>query len=174
MRHIGLSNDTPWGVMRFLRASEQRHWPRVVSVQNPYSLLNRSFEVGLAEVALREQVGLLAYSPTGFGVLSGKYLNGQQPAGARITLWPNYSRYTSPQAIAATQAYVELAQQHELDPVQMALAYVNSREFVTSTIIGATSIAQLSSNIASTELVLSEEVMQGIEAIHTQHPNPSP
>jgi len=174
VRHIGLSNDTPWGVMRFLRASEQRHWPRVVSVQNPYSLLNRSFEVGLAEVALREQVGLLAYSPTGFGVLSGKYLNGQQPAGARITLWPNYSRYTSPQAIAATQAYVELAQQHELDPVQMALAYVNSREFVTSTIIGATSIAQLSSNIASTELVLSEEVMQGIEAIHTQHPNPSP
>jgi aryl-alcohol dehydrogenase-like predicted oxidoreductase len=174
VRHVGLSNETPWGVMRFLHASEQRDWPRAVSVQNPYNLLNRSFEIGLAEVAIREQVGLLAYSPTGFGVLSGKYLHGQQPAGARITLWPNYSRYTSPQAVAATQAYVELAQQHGLDPVQMALAYVNSRDFVTSTIIGATSMAQLNSNIASAELVLSPEVLQGIEAIHTQHPNPSP
>jgi len=174
VRHIGVSNETPWGVMRFLRASEQRDWPRLVSIQNPYNLLNRSFEIGLAEVAIREQVGLLAYSPTGFGVLSGKYLHGQHPAGARITLWPNYSRYTNPQAIAATESYVTLARQHNLDPIQMALAYINSRDFVTSNIIGATSMTQLSSNIASAELVLSPEVLQGIEAIHTQHPNPSP
>lgn len=174
VRHIGVSNETPWGVTRFLRASETHDWPRLVSVQNPYSLLNRSFEIGLAEIAMREQVGLLAYSPTGFGVLSGKYLHGQQPPGARISLWPNYSRYTNPQAIAATQAYVELANQYELDPVQMALAYVNSRDFVTSTIIGATSMSQLISNIASAELVLSPYVLQAIEAIHTQHPNPSP
>lgn len=174
IRHIGVSNETPWGVMAYLRASEQHHWPRLVSIQNPYNLLNRSFEIGLAEIAIREQVGLLAYSPTGFGVLSGKYLHGQQPSGARITLWPHYSRYTNPQANAATAAYVELAQQHGLDPVQMALAYVNSRDFVTSTIIGATSMAQLSSNIASAELVLSPTVLQEIEAIHTRHPNPSP
>jgi aryl-alcohol dehydrogenase-like predicted oxidoreductase len=174
VRHIGVSNETPWGVMAFVRASEQRNWPRLVSVQNPYNLLNRSFEIGLAEIAMRERVGLLAYSPTGFGVLSGKYLRGQQPPGARISLWPNYSRYTNPQANAATQAYVGLARLHGLDPVQMALAYVNSRDFLTSTIIGATSMAQLSSNIASAELVLSPEVLQGIEAIHTQHPNPSP
>ena len=174
VRHVGVSNETPWGVMAFLQASEQHHWPRLVSIQNPYSLLNRSFEIGLAEIAIREQVGLLAYSPTGFGVLSGKYLNGQQPPGARISLWPNYSRYINPQATAATAAYVELAQQHALDPVQMALAYVNTRDFVTSTIIGATNMAQLSSNIASAELVLSPQVLQGIEAIHTQYPNPSP
>jgi len=174
VRHIGVSNETPWGVMRSLRESEQHDWPRVVSIQNPYSLLNRSFEIGLAEIAIRERVGLLAYSPTGFGVLSGKYLHGQHPTGARITRWPDYSRYTNPQAIAATQAYVELAHHHKLDPVQMALAYVNSRDFVTSTIIGATSMSQLRSNIASTELVLSQQVLAGIEAIHTQYPNPSP
>lgn len=174
VRHIGVSNETPWGVMEFLHLSKKHHWPRLVSIQNPYSLLNRSFEIGLAEIAIREQVGLLAYSPTGFGVLSGKYLQGQQPPGARITLWPNYSRYTNPQAIAATEAYVALAQKHDLDPVQMALAYVNSRDFLTSTIIGATTLPQLISNIASAELVLSDEVLRGIEAIHTQHPNPSP
>ncbi|MEJ2360901.1 MAG: NADP(H)-dependent aldo-keto reductase [Gammaproteobacteria bacterium] len=174
IRHIGLSNETPWGVMEFLRISQNRGWPRVVSVQNPYSLLNRSFEVGLAEIAVREQVGLLAYSPLGFGVLSGKYLGGQQPAGARISLWPNYSRYTNPQANAATAAYVELARQHDLDPAQMALAYIHSRDFLTSTIIGATSLSQLKSNIASAELVLSAEVLEAIEAIHCQYPNPSP
>lgn len=174
VRHIGLSNETPWGVMRFLRASEQRNWPRVVSIQNPYNLLNRSFEIGLAEIAIREQVGLLAYSPTGFGVLSGKYLHGQRPPAARISLWPHYSRYINPQADAATVSYVALARKYGLDPVQMALAYVNTRDFLTSTIIGATSIAQLSSNIAGAELVLSQEVLIGIEAIHTQHPNPCP
>lgn len=174
VRHVGVSNETPWGVMEFLRVSQQHDWPRVVSIQNPYSLLNRSFEIGLAEVAMREKVGLLAYSPLGFGVLSGKYLGGQQPQGARISLWPNYSRYTNPEANAATEAYVGLAKQHGLDPAQMALAYINSREFVTSTIIGATSMDQLRLNIASAGLELSAEVLEAIESIHQQHPNPSP
>ena len=174
VRHIGLSNETPWGLIEFLKISENKNWPRVVSVQNPYSLLNRSFEVGLAEVAIREHAGLLAYSPLGFGVLSGKYLNNQQPDGARITKWPDYNRYMNEQAVSATERYVELAHQHSLDPAQMALAYINSRPFLTSNIIGATSMEQLKSNIASADLKLSNDVLDGIESIHTQHPNPSP
>ena len=174
IRHIGLSNETPWGVMRFLELAEQHTLPRCVSVQNPYSLLNRSYEVGLAEISCREQCGLLAYSPLGFGVLSGKYLDNHKPAGARLTRYPDYTRYSNPQAIAATEHYVSLARQHDLDPAQMALAYANSRPFLTSTIIGATSMAQLESNIASIDLELSDEVLAGIEEIHQQHPNPSP
>ena len=174
VRHIGLSNETPWGVMEYLRVSENNNWPRVVSVQNPYSLLNRSFEIGLAEVAIREQTGLLAYSPLGFGVLSGKYLDNQHPEGARITNWPDYDRYTNKQAVSATELYVNLAKQHDLDPAQMALAYINSRPFLTSNIIGATSMEQLKSNIASVDLKLSEDVLDNIEKIHVQHPNPSP
>lgn len=175
VRHIGLSNETPWGVMEILRVSENNNWPRIVSVQNPYSLLNRTFEIGLAEIALREQTGLLAYSPLGFGVLSGTYLHNQQPPGARITKWPDYNRYTNDQAVAATEQYVTLAQEHDLvDPAQMALAYVHSRSFLTSTIIGATCMEQLTSNIASADIKLSDEVMDGIENIHVQHPNPSP
>jgi aryl-alcohol dehydrogenase-like predicted oxidoreductase len=174
IRTIGLSNETPWGVMRFLQMAEQMNLPRVISVQNPYNLLNRSYEIGLAEIGLREQTGLLAYSPLGFGVLSGKYLNGAQPKGARITLWPDYTRYSNEQAQAATRNYVQLAREHGLEPAQMALAFVNSRPFLTSTIIGATTMAQLASNIGSAALQLPDEVMAGIEAIHVQHPNPSP
>jgi len=174
IRHVGVSNETPWGVMQYLKFSEARQLPRVVSIQNPYSLLNRSFEIGLAEFAMREATGLLAYSPLGFGVLAGKYLHGQQPAGARITRWPHYERYSNPQAVEATQAYVDLAQAHALDPAQMALAYVHSREFTTATIIGATTMAQLKSNIASIDLVLDHDVLTGIEDIHTRFPNPSP
>jgi len=149
VRHIGLSNETPWGVMQFLHYAEQAGLPRVVSVQNPYSLLNRSYEVGLAEVSWREQAGLLAYSPLGFGVLSGKYLDGVRPAGARITLYPEYTRYSSPAALVATEKYVTLSREHDLDPAQMALAYVNTRPFLTSTIIGATTMDQLRKNIDS-------------------------
>lgn len=174
VRHIGLSNETPWGVMEFLRISQEKNVPRVVSIQNPYSLLNRTFEVGLAEIAIREQVGLLAYSPLGFGVLSGKYLDDAQPEGARITRWPDYNRYTNEQARAATQAYVELARAQGLDPAQMALAYINSRDFVTANIIGATSMAQLESNIHSAQLTLADDVLEAIEALHVRHPNPSP
>jgi len=174
IRHVGLSNETPCGVMRSLCISEQKQLPRVMSVQNPYSLLNRSYEVGLAEVSIREQCGLLAYSPLGFGVLSGKYLNHGAPAGARITLWPDYNRYTNEQAVAATTAYVNLARDAALDPAQMALAYVNSRPFLTANIIGATRMDQLASNIDSINITLSDDVLEAIEAIHTQHPNPSP
>ena len=175
VRYIGLSNETPWGTMTYLQLAKELGLPRIVSVQNPYSLLNRSYEIGLAEIAHRQQVGLLAYSPLGFGVLSGKYLQGQQPEGARLTLWGNYfTRYTKPLAQQVTQQYVELACQHQLDPAQMALAYVNSRPFLTANIIGATTLEQLKTNIASADIVLSEEVLKGIEAIHEAHPNPCP
>jgi len=174
IRHIGLSNETPWGVMQFLHYAEQAGLPRIVSVQNPYCLLNRTYEIGLAEASWREQVGLLAYSPLGFGVLSGKYLNGVLPAGARISLFPEYTRYSSSAAVAATEAYVKLAQSHGLEPAQMALAYVNGRPFLTSTIIGATTIQQLRSNVDSINLSLSDEVLSAIEEIHNKHANPSP
>jgi aryl-alcohol dehydrogenase-like predicted oxidoreductase len=174
IRHIGLSNETPWGVMQFLYYAEQAGLPRIVSVQNPYSLLNRTYEVGLAEVSWREKVGLLAYSPLGFGVLSGKYLDGAQPDGARLSLFPSYTRYSNPAALAATRKYVALARRHGLEPVQMALAYVNSRPFLTSTIIGATTMEQLRSNVDSINLRLSDEVLSAIEEIHNAHANPSP
>lgn len=173
IRHVGVSNETAWGVMRYIQLADCLQMPRISSVQNPYSLLNRSFEVGLAEVSHREDVGLLAYSPLGFGVLSGKYLDAA-PMGSRLQRWPDYDRYSNPQALAATAAYVELARQHGLEPAQMALAFVNSRPFVSSTLIGATTMEQLRSNIASVELKLSDEVLHGIEAIHTRYPNPSP
>jgi len=160
--------------MQFLHYAEQAHLPRIVSVQNPYSLLNRTYEIGLAEVSWREQTGLLSYSPLGFGVLSGKYLGGNWPKGARLSLYPDYTRYSSDAAIAATERYVALAQHHQLDPAQMALAYVNSRPFLTSTLIGATTIEQLRSNIDSINVTLSAEVLEGIEEIHNEHPNPSP
>lgn len=174
IRHVGLSNETPWGTMEFLGLAEQCGLPRMVSVQNPYSLLNRSFEIGMAEVAHREDCGLLAYSPLGFGVLSGKYLNGQRPVDGRITLFERFSRYSNPQAEAATAAYVALAGEYGLDPAQMALAYVTGRSFVTSNIIGATTLAQLQSNLASVALRLDEAVLEGIEAIHQRYPNPAP
>ena len=174
IRYIGLSNETPWGVMKFLQYAAIAELPRVMTVQNPYKLLNRTYEIGLAEVSHRERCGLLAYSPLGFGVLSGKYLGGARPEGARITRWPEYARYTNPLAQQATEAYVRLAQEHGLDPAQMALAYVHSRPFLTSTIIGATALEQLKQDIASIDLVLSPEVLEGIEAIHRDNPNPSP
>lgn len=174
IRYIGLSNETPWGVMQFLHYAEQVGLPRIVSVQNPYNLLNRSYEVGLAEISWREQAGLLAYSPLGFGVLSGKYLPDAKPEGARLTLFPDYTRYSNSVAIKATEKYVSLAREHDLDPAQMALAYVNSRPFLTSTIIGATHMDQLQSNIDSIDVTLSADVLTAIEAIHDEHPNPSP
>ena len=174
VRAVGVSNETPWGAMRYLQLAETKGWPRMQSIQNPYSLLNRSFEVGLAEVAIRERCGLLAYSPLAFGTLSGKYLDGNRPEGARLTLFPEFRRYTNARAKAAMAAYVQLARAHGLDPAQMALAYVTSRPFVTSTIIGATTEAQLKSDIESIALILPEEVLAGIEAVHTEHPNPAP
>ena len=174
VRHIGLSNETPWGVMEYLRLAERHGWPRPVSIQNPYNLLNRSFEAGLAEIAHREQLGLLAYSPLAFGALSGKYLNGSKPEGARMTLFSRFSRYTGSHADAAIQAYVELARANDLSPVQMALAYVTSRSFLTSNIIGATSLSQLRENLGSARVTLSEEVLGAIAELHRVYTYPCP
>lgn len=174
IRYVGLSNETPWGVMEFLHIADKFGFPRAVSIQNPYNLLNRSFEIGLAEIAHRESCGLLAYSPLGFGVLSGKYLGGQKPEKARITLFERFTRYNNEESVLATQAYVDLAFKHGLDPAQMALAYVNSRPFLTSNIIGATSMEQLQSNLASVDIELADEVVDGINAIHQRQPNPAP
>ena len=172
IRAIGLSNETPWGLMKYL--SLDGGGPRVASIQNPYSLINRVFEIGLAEVAMREDCGLLAYSPLAFGALSGKYLGGARPDGGRYTLFPQYGRYFQARPEAATGAYVALAREHGLDPCQMALAYVLSRPFLTSVIIGVTSIEQLECNLASLDVTLSDKVMEGIEAIHSADPNPAP
>lgn len=174
IRYIGLSNETPWGLAEYLRLAEQHDLPRVVSVQNPYNLLNRSYEVGLAEFAPRSGVGLLAYSPLAFGVLSGKYLGNERPEGARLTRWQRFGRYLAPEAMVPMRDYIEVAQHHGLDPAQMALAYVNSRSFVTSNIIGATTIAQLNSNLSSVELTLPDSAIAQIEAIHCRQPNPCP
>lgn len=174
VRAIGLSNETPWGVMKALELADRLDLPRVASVQTPYNLLNRSFEVGLAEIAHRENVGLLAYSPLAFGALSGKYLNGARPAGGRLTLYERFQRYTTPQAEKAVESYVSLARDSGLDPAQMALAYVNSRRFLTSNIIGATTMEQLESNLASEALRLDDDVIDAIDAIHRQMPNPCP
>ncbi len=174
VRHIGVSNETPWGVMRFLQLAEQHGLARLVSVQNPYNLLNRSYEVGLAEISHREGCGLLAYSPLGFGVLSGKYLDGARPADSRLTLFERFKRYSNPEGEAATRAYVELARQHGLDPVHLALAWVISRPFVTSAIIGATTMEQLEADLGSLEIRLGKELIESIERIHTRQPNPCP
>jgi len=174
VRFIGLSNETPWGVMTFLKLAESKGLARVVSVQNAYSLVNRTYEGGLAEVSLREEVGLLAYAPVGAGSLTGKYLGGANPAGARFTVDPKQTRYRTVNAEAAISAYVEIARRHGLDPAQMAIAYAYRQPFVTSAIIGATSMAQLRNAIASADLTLSDAVTAEIEAVHQRLPNPCP
>lgn len=174
IRSIGLSNETPWGTMKFLQLADELGLQRVVSVQNPYGLLNRTYEIGLAEIAHFEKVGCLAYSPLGFGVLSGKYLNGQKPENARITLFPRFSRYTNAQAVWATEQYAKIAAEQGLSLAQLSLAFVRQQFFVTSTIIGATTMQQLQENIDSVDVTLSDEIMQLIEAVHVQQPNPSP
>ncbi len=175
IRHVGLSNETPWGAMRFLEEGKvHQNLPRMVTIQNPYSLLNRLFEVGLSEISMREKIGLLAYSPLGFGVLSGKYLDAVPPRKARITLFPNYNRYSGETAVEATKKYDGLAREHGLSLAQMALGFVNTRPFITSNIIGATTMEQLKENIESIDIDLSDEVIKGIEAIHEAIPNPAP
>ena len=174
VRAVGLSNETAWGTMRFLELAEPGKGPRMASIQNPYSLLNRSFETGLAEVAIREDCGLLAYAPLGAGTLTGKYLNGATPPGARLTLFPDNTRYRGPRAEAAIAAYVGLAGDHGLDPARMALAFVLSRPFLTSAIIGATSTGQLENNLAAAETVLPEPLLESIEELHKAHTYPCP
>ncbi|MEM9141870.1 MAG: NADP(H)-dependent aldo-keto reductase [Bacteroidota bacterium] len=175
IRHVGLSNESPWGVMRYLEESKvHSSLPRMVTIQNPYSLLNRLFEVGNAEVSHREKIGLLAYSPLAFGTLSGKYLGGMQPATARLTLFPHYDRYSGGPSVGAIEGYHKLAQDNGISMAQMALAYVNTRPFVTGNIIGATTMDQLKENIGSIDLDLDDSVLRGIEEIHNAIPNPAP
>jgi aryl-alcohol dehydrogenase-like predicted oxidoreductase len=174
VRHVGVSNETAWGTMTHLRLAAAGQGPRIQSVQNAYSLLNRAFEVGLAEVALRERCGLLAYSPLGMGVLTGKYLNGQRPAGSRLTLFERFKRYSTARAEPAAAAYVQLAREAGLDAAQMALAFVNSRPFVTATIIGCTSVAQLEHDTRSIDIRLPDDVLAAIDRIHAGNPNPCP
>src|SRR5690606_7996666 len=173
--HVGISNETPWGCMRFLEESKvHRNLPRVLTIQNPYNLLNRLFEIGLSEISMREHIGLLAHSPLGFGVLSGKYLEAVPPRMARITLFPEYTRYSGDTAVEATRRYAQLAREHGLSLAQMSLAFVNSRPFVTSTVVGATTLAQLKENIGSYEVELSDGILEGIAEIHRLPPNPAP
>jgi len=171
VRHLGISNETPWGAMQYQLLAEKNNWPSIVSIQNPYSLLNRTYETGLAEVSHREHMGLLAYSPLGFGMLSGKYMN-SSPADARLTLYERFTRYSNEQGVTATAAYVNLAREFGYTPTQMSLAFVNTRPFLTANIIGATSVQQLKENIDSINVKLTDDVLEKIELIHQQQPNP--
>ncbi|UUS58773.1 MULTISPECIES: NADP(H)-dependent aldo-keto reductase [unclassified Acinetobacter] len=174
IRSIGLSNETPWGTLKFLQLAEKHGLEKIVSVQNPYSLLNRTYEIGLSEIAHYEGVGLLAYSPLAFGYLTGKFRHGARPANARVTLFSRFSRYSNAESEWATEQYAQLAEQHGLTLTQLALAFIKQQFFVTSTIIGATNLDQLKENIDAFEVNLSEDILKGIEAIHRQQPNPAP
>ncbi|SPL72359.1 NADP(H)-dependent aldo-keto reductase [Acinetobacter stercoris] len=174
IRYIGLSNETPWGTMKFLQIAEKLGLEKIVSVQNPYNLLNRTYEIGMAEIAKHENIGLLAYSPLAFGYLTGKFRHGAKPANARITLFSRFNRYTNPQSEWATEQYALLAEKHGITLTQLALAFIKQQFFVTSTIIGATNMQQLKENIDAFNLDLSEDILKGIDDIHRQQSNPAP
>ncbi|MGB1713530.1 MAG: aldo/keto reductase, partial [Flavobacteriaceae bacterium] len=173
VRHVGLSNENPWGFMKFIEYSKIG-LPKMITIQNPYSLLNRLFEVGNAEICKRENVGLLAYSPLGFGVLSGKYRNGEMPENSRLKLFPNLSRFSNVNCAKAIDMYYEISQKHNMTLAEMSLAFVNDRPFVTSNIIGATSMDQLKENINSINIKLSDEVISEINLVNEKIPNPAP
>ena len=175
IKHIGLSNETPWGTMKYLQASEQYNLPKPVTIQNSYSLIHRGYEVGMSEVSMRENIGLLAYSPLAQGVLSGKYIDGNLPEGARGTLFPRFiARYRNKGSEAAVLKYLEIAKKNNLTLTELSLAYINQLPFVTSNIIGATKMSQLKENINSIYVELSDETLKEIEAVHATIPNPAP
>ena len=174
VRYFGLSNETPWGTMKFLQVAEQRGLPRVITIQNSYNLLNRCFDSGLSEICYREDLRLLPYSPLAFGRLSGKYRNGAKPEGARCTLWERFARYSGEVADTATEAYCQIAEEAGLDPAQMALAWINRQTHVASNLIGATTMGQLKANIDSVDLELGPEIVAAIDAVHARYPNPCP
>jgi aryl-alcohol dehydrogenase-like predicted oxidoreductase len=174
IKHIGLSNETPWGIMRFLEESKHHHLPRVKTVQNPYSLLNRLFENGSAEICLREDVGLLAYSPMAFGILSGKFLTGEKHPNARLNLFPQFVRYNSAQCTEATKLYQGIALKNGLSLTELSLAFIEQQPFLTSTIIGATTMDQLKENIETIQVSLSEEIMKAINEVQAIIPDPAP
>ena len=174
IREIGLSNETPWGVSKFLEIAKEKKLPRMMAIQNPYNLLNRAYEVGLAEISIRDQIGLLAYSPLASGYLSGKYRNNQMPKNSRQALFKGWERHLNPLAKKAYDEYYKLAEENNISMAHLAHAFVNSRPFVTSNIIGATNMEQLKENIASVDVVLNNEIMNEINLIHNNNPNPSP
>jgi aryl-alcohol dehydrogenase-like predicted oxidoreductase len=175
IRHWALSNETPWGTMTFLKLADRNKWPKPVSIQNPYSLLNRSYEVGMAEISIREHCGLLAYSPLAMGMLTGKYDGGQKPPKARLTVFHQFERYIGQRAKTAASRYNTMAKAHGLTPTQLALAFVNQQEFLTSNIIGATTLAQLKENIDTANLPpLDSGILAEIEAIHQEFTYPCP
>lgn len=174
IRHWGISNETPWGVLNYLRMADKHDLPKFVSIQNPYNLLNRLYEVGMAEMSIREDVGLLAYSPMAFGLLSGKYHKGLDKPGDRLNKQQTMKRYSSDSCQLATQQYLDIAEKHGMSLAQMSLAFVNQQQFVTSNIIGATNLDQLKENIASIDLKLSKEIIKEINGIHQLIPNPAP
>jgi aryl-alcohol dehydrogenase-like predicted oxidoreductase len=173
IKHIGVSNENPYGVMKFISESEKHNLPRIVTIQNPFSLLNRLYEVGLSEIGMRENVGLMAYSPLGFSFLTGKHLNGTL-TNSRLGLFPQFSRYSNENCHKATKLYKDLAESNGLTLTQMALAFVNHQDFVMSTIIGATTVEQLQENIAAFDTVLSSEIISDINKIQETFPNPAP
>ena len=174
IRHVGLSNEKAWGTMRYLEESKKHGLPRMVTIQNAYSLLTRNFEGDLAEIAMRENIGLLPYSPLAFGRLTGKYSDGTAAKNARLNVFTHFARYNGENAIKATDKYLDLAKSHGLSLTHMALAFINQQPFVTSNIIGATSVEQLKENMDSIDVELSKEIIHQINAIHNSIPNPAP
>ncbi|WP_040247018.1 aldo/keto reductase [Psychroserpens mesophilus] len=174
IRQVGISNEKAWGTMRYLEESNAHGLPRMVTIQNAYSLLNRVFEGDMAEVAIREEIGLLAYSPMAFGVLSGKYVKGTEGDNARLKLFPRFARYSGKNATEATKRYLQIAEDNNMSLAQMSLAFVTDRPFMTSNIIGATSLEQLEENIESINIRLSDDVMNAINEVHADIPNPAP
>ena len=174
IRHVGISNEKAWGTMRYLEESKANNLPRMITIQNAYSLLNRVFEGDMAEIAIRENIGLLAYSPMAFGVLSGKYINGTASENSRLKLFPRFARYSNEQATNATKQYLKIAEDHNMSLAQMSLAFVTQQSFVTSNIIGASSLEQLKENIGSINIKLDKDLLSKINAVHTVNPNPAP
>ena len=175
IRYVGLSNETPWGVMNFIQLSKEKNLPRMMSVQNPYSLLNRSYEVGLAEVSIREQIGCLSYSPLASGYLSGKYRNGVMPKGSRIERdYDFWGRYRKPQSENATEEYYKISKKYGIDMSQMSVKFCEIQDFMTSVIIGATTMEQLKTNIESVKVNLDKDIINEINNVQKKYPNPCP
>ena len=175
IRYIGLSNESAWGLSKFLELSKFHDLPRVMSIQNPYNLLNRTYEVGLAEISIREQARLLAYSPLASGVLTGKYRNNQKPKDSRLQLFGDYfPRYFKKLSLLAVEEYFKVAKKHKISLAQLSLAFVNQQPFVTSNIIGATTMKQLKEDIDSINVELKPEIIDEINLVHKNNPNPAP
>ena len=174
IKHVGVSNETPYGLSKYLEISKNKNLPRMMSIQNPYSLVNRTYEIGLSEISIRDKCGLLAYYPLATGYLSGKYRNNQKPKNSRQALFKGWERFGNPRAVRSYDKYYDLAKEFKMSATQLALAFVNSRDFVTSNIIGATSLSQLKENISSIDIDLNDEIIEKINLINSENPNPAP